>query len=657
MQPRAVVTAIVCVLMVGALGGPAVGMAVAGTESNASTEGGGVDGSTVDELIEEALEEHDVAGATAAVVEDDEIVHTEGYGYADYAAGEEVDPEETPFMVGSVAKLVVWSAVMDGVETGTLELEEPVGEYLDGHEFDGDDEVTLEHLGTHTPGYEDRLAGLFVEEHTDIDEWEAKLEREMPAQVRQPGETVAYSNHGTGLAGLVVQEAHDEPFEAHADERFFEPLGMEGATFEQPVPDDHEPVSKGHVPTRDGFETDDPAIVGVPPAGSMSATATDMGNFAIAKLQGGELEDERVLEEESVEELFEERATNHPGVNGLGYGYMIGERGGEEIVWHTGGTEYFQTLFVLFPEHDVGLFVSFNSPGGGPALVDVLDGFIEERFDGHIDEGFDGEGEATGGEGLEPDPETADRAADYEGEYRSTGFQTTHESLVGLVDAWEVSVTDEGYLELANPIFGDTSRWIEVEQGVFVPDPDDDAALFSTALAIEDETLYLDAPAAPYEQLSWHETATVQLGLSAAALLALLSTVLVWPVNAYRHRNRNGMGAYVTRTRLAVLGSVAVLVAFVVGIMVNTFANPNQLITGYSPWLRLTLSLLLVFAIVALVSIALVVREWGRVLRGRTLDEASTTRYGLAYLTALSLALLTLLWILWYWNLFSAATF
>lgn len=228
MQQRAVVTAIVCLLMVGALAGPAVGAAVADGESNADKvvtfeSNNSVDDAVVDELIEEAMDEHDVAGATAAVVEGDEIVHAEGYGYANYETGEPVDPEETSFMVGSVAKLVVWSAVLRGVEEGTLDLDEPVGEYLDDHEFEGEEEVTLEHLGTHTPGYEDRLAGLFVEEYAEIDDWGAKLEREMPAQVRRSGETVAYSNHGTGLAGLVVQEAHDEPFEEHVDARVFTP--------------------------------------------------------------------------------------------------------------------------------------------------------------------------------------------------------------------------------------------------------------------------------------------------------------------------------------------------------------------------------------------------------------------------------------------------
>ena len=663
MARGAILTGIVCVLLVNGLVGPVAGTVVAQSGDAAadrlddaghvspstgdaleSTAGDQVVGTEMDRLIESAMAEHDVAGASVAVVEDDELVHAEGYGNADAAAGTPVDPNETSFMVGSVGKLTVWTAVMQGVENGDLELDEPVGTYLENYSVEGEDEVTLEHLGTHTPGYEDRLQGLFVDDYDEAADWEPKLERELPAHVRPPGETVAYSNHGTGLAVLVVQEALDDPFEEYVEREVFDPLAMEGATIEQPVPDDREPVSQGHVPTEDGFETDDPVIVGVPPAGSMSATATDMGNFAIAALQDGAFEDDRVLESESAEAMLEQRATNHPDVGGVGYGYMLGERGGEELAWHTGGTEYFNTLFALFPKHDVALYVSFNTAGTGTGLADVLDGFIEQRFDGE---------EST----LEPDPTTADRADAYEGEYRTTAFQTSPERLVGLADAYRVSVTDEGYLELGSPLVGGETRWVELEPGVFAPDPDEDDAMLTSTLAIEDGTLYMDAPAAPYESVSWYETATVQLSLAVVALGAVLSTLLVWPISAYRNRGWGRMRTHLTRPRLAILAGAGLLVAFVAGLLANGVADPNQFVYGYTPWLRLTLALLLGLPLVALVALAFVGLEWYRVVAARDLKVSSTTPLGLGYLTGLTLALLVFVWQLWYWNLLTATGF
>ncbi|WP_237076859.1 serine hydrolase domain-containing protein [Natrialba magadii] len=286
----------------------------------------------IDAMIEETMTEHDVAGATVAYVEGDEIVHAEGYRYADYETGESVDSDETSFMIGSVSKLLVWTAVMQGVEDGTLDLDEPVGTYLDDYEFEGDDEVTLAHLATHSGGYDDRFKGIFVQEHSEIEEWEEKLESEMPPQIWEPGETISYSNHGTVLAGLVVQEAYDKSLESHIEDEIFSPLEMDSATFVQPAPEDRT-LSKGHVPVDDGFETRDPTIVGIPPAGSVSATGPDMGAFALAKLQDGTVEhggeNVQILEAASVEEMFEQQAANHPGVHGVGYGYMLSEYRGE----------------------------------------------------------------------------------------------------------------------------------------------------------------------------------------------------------------------------------------------------------------------------------------------------------------------------------------
>lgn len=603
-----------------------------------------LEGDEIDRLIEDAMADHDVAGASVAVVEDGAVVHAEGYGTADAAAGTPVEPNETSFMVGSVAKLTVWTAVMQGVEDGELELDEPIGTYLENYSVEGEDEITLAHLGTHTPGYEDRLQGLFVDDADAADDWEAKLERELPAQVRPPGETVAYSNHGAGLAALVVQEAVGEPFEEYVEREVFDPLAMDGATFEQPVPDDRGPVSQGHAATDDGFETDDPTIVGVPPAGSMSATATDMGNFAAAMLEDGAFEDERVLEAESVDAMLEQRATNHPAVDGVGYGYMLGERGGERLAWHTGGTEYFNTLFALFPERDVALYVSFNTAGTTTALADVLDGFVEQRFGGEEPS-------------LEPDPATVDRADAYEGEYRTTAFRTTPEKLVGLAESMTVAVTDEGYLEVGSPLGGGETRWVEVEPGVFEPAPEEDAGMSLSTLAIEGDALYVDAPTAPYERVSWYETATFQLGIGAVAVAAVLSALVVWPISAYRSRGWGRMRTHLTRPRLAVLGGAAAVLAAVVGLLANALADPMQFVYGYSPWLRLALGFFLVVPLAAVAALVLVGLEWRRVLAARDLEGGSTAPLGLAYPTALALALAVLAWQLWYWNLLTAVGF
>ena len=627
-------TMVTICLVVLAAGFAPITASAAPADTGSDPAGEPLDSETIDEIVEHSMEEWEVAGATVAVVEGEETTHLEAYGYADYEAGDPVDPEDTSFMVGSVAKLLVWTTVMQGVEDGTLALDEPIGTYLEEYEFEGDDEITLEHLATHSAGYEDRLQGLFLEDEDALADWEASLEDDMPAKIRQAGSEISYSNHGTALAGLVVQEAYDESFEEHVDEQIFEPLDMNRATFEQPVPDDRD-LSKGHMPTEDGFTSHDPAIVGIPPAGSMSATAPDMANFASAKLQSGAFEDERILAAETVEEMFDERATNQPNVRGIGFGYMLSEYRGERVVYHTGGTAHFQTLFALFPEHDVALFVSFNTPA---PTTDVVDRFMEERFD------------ATGEE-REPDPATAERADRYNGEYHPHVFETTYERVLNLASATTVSVDDDGVATVSQ-LDGPPRQWVESEEGIFVPKSPDDSALGVTRMVIENDRLYMGGIAPPYERAGWYTTTTVQAGLALGSLLLLFSTLVVWPINAYRHRGWGEMRAYLGAPRRVILASVGLLAGFLIGVLLSAPQDLIEFTTPFSIWFRASVGLLFVVGLAGIAAAVLTGREWHR--RTNSPADAMNT-LGLVYLSIMVLAIGALLWQVWYWNLYTAA--
>src|SRR3981081_2804092 len=78
-----------------------------------------------------ALRTGDIAGAVVAVVQNGAIVTTRGYGYSDVAKRTPVDPSATLFRPGSVSKLVTWTAVMQQVEQGKIDLDADVNRYLD----------------------------------------------------------------------------------------------------------------------------------------------------------------------------------------------------------------------------------------------------------------------------------------------------------------------------------------------------------------------------------------------------------------------------------------------------------------------------------------------------------------------------------------------
>src|SRR5262249_17997901 len=126
-----------------------------------------------------------IAGATVAVVVGDKVVFAKGYGYADVEARRAVDPEKTPFRIGSISKLFTWTAVMQLVEEGKVDLDADVNTYLKDVKIpsDFDKPVTLKNLLTHTPGFDDVVLGLFAKNAEEMRPLADVLREQMPTRV------------------------------------------------------------------------------------------------------------------------------------------------------------------------------------------------------------------------------------------------------------------------------------------------------------------------------------------------------------------------------------------------------------------------------------------------------------------------------------------
>src|SRR5580700_8187875 len=85
----------------------------------------------LDGFVPYALATGDIAGAEVAIVKDGAVVTERGYGFSDVEKRTPVDPKVTMFRPGSVSKLIVWTAVMQQVEAGKIDLDADINKYLD----------------------------------------------------------------------------------------------------------------------------------------------------------------------------------------------------------------------------------------------------------------------------------------------------------------------------------------------------------------------------------------------------------------------------------------------------------------------------------------------------------------------------------------------
>ena len=202
----------------------------------------------LDGYLPYAISSSDIAGAVIVVVKDGQVLTSRGFGYADVATKRAVDPDATQFRPGSVSKLFAWTAVMQLLEAGKVDLDADINRYLDFKIAPRDGKpVTLRNLMTHTPGFEETGKHLFVPDVADLPELGYALKRWVPERMHPSGEVPAYSNYGAALAGYIVQRVSGEPFSDYVERHIFKPLGMAHSTLVQPLPAAFEAtMSKGY---------------------------------------------------------------------------------------------------------------------------------------------------------------------------------------------------------------------------------------------------------------------------------------------------------------------------------------------------------------------------------------------------------------------------
>jgi CubicO group peptidase (beta-lactamase class C family) len=539
----------------------------------------------VDGIMAVHLKDKHIAGATIAVVVDNKLFFAKGYGLADVERKKPVNPDETMFRIGSVSKLFTWTAVMQLVEQGKLDLDADINQYL--REFKIPPTfarpITLKDLLAHTPGFEDHVIGLFAHGPEKISPLGQLLARDLPTRVRPPGEVASYSNHGTALAGYIVAEVAGVPWEEYIERNILEPLAMSHTTVRQPAADKlPAEMSKGYKfeggqYKEQGFEYVPPA-----PAGSMSASAADMAKFMIAHLQNGASGDARILKEETARRMRELLFTHDPRLCGMAYGFMRMKYNGLEIVEHGGDTFWFHSEFVMLPQKNAGVFASYNTNTVGKARQQLLEAFLDRYYP------------ALDAPAKKPLAGFHERAPRYTGSYRMNRYShTTPAKLGALLGVYKVSAEDDT-LELSGLGQG-PKRFVEVEPLVFCEIDGQDKLAFREDASGRITQFFADGiqPIA-FDRLSWYETPEFVIGLFVGCVAVLVSALVGWPFAAFLTRGGRAVDAEPTAgSRLAswVAWTACLAILAWLAVLAIPMSDSTEIAYGMPPVLDVLLKL------------------------------------------------------------------
>jgi len=345
--------------------------------------GGGTDYSATIEqitaLIEQRMQENQVTGLSIALVDGQEVVWAQGFGYADKEAGIKATAE-TIYEIGSVSKTITATAVMHAQDKGLLDIDNPLTEYLPqfsilpppGFDPQPDNPITVRSMVTHHSGIPGNLLnGAFtLEPRTDYTAWLLDYFRTDYACF-PPDFVFAYSNSAYSLLADVVAAASGESFEAYTD-KMFETMGMHNTSYFLHKPFLKENRARGYY----NGEPLDHFYNAKWGAGAVYSNVLNMAKYIKMINDHGQGEEGQVLRPETLEEML----TSHDlGIaldavkwnrEGMGWGLSDPElEYAGRVCGHDGATIGFCSHLEILLDHELGVIVSSNSDQKNALMV------------------------------------------------------------------------------------------------------------------------------------------------------------------------------------------------------------------------------------------------------------------------------------------------
>src|SRR5215210_1493369 len=335
--------------------------------------------------ISSLIESDTLPALSVSVVKGDRLVWSKGFGLADLATASPASPR-TSYLWFSMTKIVTATAVVRLAEDGKLDLDAPADEYFPGFKVVSQPTpVTVRHLLNHSSGLANPLPIRWVRPAAapDFDRG-AFVERLLSKNRRLksvPGERASYSNLGYLVLGEVISEVTGTSYEEHVRAEILSPLGMARTGFSYPEPakdgaaTGYQPLwrpltplfraalPRGVVGPRQGrYVSFDRFYVKGPAYGGLVGGVEEAARFVVLHLNGGKVDDTRLLSAESVSEM--RRITPRGGKRDFGLGWFRSHEVRERrsaFVEHLGGGAGFWNVMRIYPEESLGVVVMGNT--------------------------------------------------------------------------------------------------------------------------------------------------------------------------------------------------------------------------------------------------------------------------------------------------------
>lgn len=336
---------------------------------------------TATRRIEKMLDTTSVPGMSVTVMKDGKIVYSKGFGKANLEHDVPVTTD-TRFRLASVSKLVTAAAVARLVDTGKLDLDVPISQYVKDIP-DAIGVVTSRQLTGHLAGIRHYQTKDFVPVSIDNKNF-TTVQKSLDIfkndpLLSTPGTKYRYTTFGFTLLAAVVSGASGQPFLEYIEKEVFNPIGIKSGGPDSPFL---------VVPNRTSFYMNGPQnkTLNAPyvnpsykwAGGGMLMSSTDLARFGNGHLKAG------FIKETTLQNMFVSQKTSDGNETGVGITWRIAKGYfGNAIYHHEGSMHGTRSALLVYPEQ--GIVVAFmtnlsGTPGFGYQTAQLLaQPFLEKK--------------------------------------------------------------------------------------------------------------------------------------------------------------------------------------------------------------------------------------------------------------------------------------
>ena len=307
-------------------------------------------------FVQHEMEDKKLPAFSIALVDDQQVIWAQGFGYADPDKKIPASPE-TVYRIGSVSKLFTDIGVMQLVERGELDLDAPIQKYLPDFQPHNPfhKEITLRQLMSHRAGLlrEPPVGNYFDPSELSLSAMVHSLND--TTLVYPPESHTKYSNAGVATVGYVLEKHSGQPFAGYLRHAVLEPMGLRNSAF-QPEPQLIARLAKAYMWSYDGLQFQAPKFeLGMAPAGCMYSTVLDLGRFLSVLFNQGQGPNGRVLQAATLEKMWIPQFTKPGEKSGFGIGFYVSQLDGHRVVEHGGAIYGFATQAAALPDDKLGV--------------------------------------------------------------------------------------------------------------------------------------------------------------------------------------------------------------------------------------------------------------------------------------------------------------